>query len=419
VKRVKVVVFLLCIFVGSCNRKTTDDRVYIEPVSDRWIFGLSNDSIPQGVFGKFDKEISKFLDKWQIKGAAFGVMRNDSLLYARGFGYSDVEAGEAMQPYHMMRLASVSKLITGIAVLKLVEEGKLKLSGKVFGRKGYLNDLKYQNYVDKRVEQITVDNLLRHRAGWTSRWGDQMFMPHTVANTLKIDMPPSLDDIILFALGKKLHYKPGAYSSYSNLGYAILGKVIEKVSGMNYENYVREKVLAPIGIHHFYIGGNTLTERRQNEVKYYEQQDALLVRSIYNSKDSVLKSYGGNDIKCLGAAGGWIGNVPELLKLVASVNLDDGYPDMLSKESVETMVDYKQGYSPIGWRRVTAYGWWRTGTLAGTSALIYKGYDGLTWVFITNTSAWNGSRFPWKIYYKVNSELKKISNYPKVNMFEM
>ena len=117
---------------------------------------------------KLDSMVNKFLKRWEIKGAQLAVSRNDSLVYVRGYGWAEQEKQIAMEPSHIMRIASVSKLLTAVGIMKLQEMGKVKLSEHVFGPTGVLNDSAYTNIIkDKRHFDITVEDLLRHRAGFT------------------------------------------------------------------------------------------------------------------------------------------------------------------------------------------------------------------------------------------------------------
>jgi CubicO group peptidase (beta-lactamase class C family) len=112
--------------------------------------------------------------------------------------------------------------------MKLKEEGKLRLSDKVFGPEGILNDPLFDNPKDKRVYGITVEHLLSHEGGWTQRYGDQMFMPTVIADKMGITGPVDTRTIVRWALDKNLQYTPGTGRAYSNLGYSILGLVVEK-----------------------------------------------------------------------------------------------------------------------------------------------------------------------------------------------
>jgi CubicO group peptidase (beta-lactamase class C family) len=304
--------------------------------------------------------------------------------------------------------------------MKLVEEGKLSLNQKVFGPNGILNQHPYNNYLDMRVEDIEVVHLLNHSGGWTNRWGDPMFMPVVIAQGRGQELPVTDCDIISFMLGKRLHFTPGSMSSYSNLGYTILGKVIEEVSGQNYEAYIKTNVLYPLGIFDMRLGASFVEERGFNEVRYYEPDDNDLVDDFSGSGKKVKRSYGGNDIHTLGAAGGWIASATDLLKLMLSI---DGLPtpeDILSTESISSMTNpVAPGFHPLGWRGVNDQIWYRTGTLAGTSALMVRKEDGFAYVILLNSSSWKGPALAGYLRSMMDKNIAQTQIWPERDLFEL
>src|SRR5512137_2636460 len=193
---------------------------------------LINNRSEGGEYFSIEKSIRSFMHRWSITGASVAISKNGKLVYARGFGFADTLTREEVQPYSKFRIASISKLVTAVAIMKLQEEGRLSLEDKVFGPEGILNDSCYCCPKDKRVFDITVAHLLSHEGGWSQRYGDQMFMPQVIASQMRTNLPIDTKTIIRFALGKRLHFTPGTGRSYSNLGYSILGLVIEKKSGL-------------------------------------------------------------------------------------------------------------------------------------------------------------------------------------------
>ncbi len=387
----------------------------IQPIS----YSIRNELSDLDELRELEYGIASLLGKFDIKGASIAVAKDGRLVYARGIGYADSEKFELVEPKHMFRIASISKLITATAIMRMAEEGMLDIEDRVFGRDGILNDSIYLEYADSRVENITIRNLLNHSAGWNRRFGDQMFMPHTIARDLNIETPVDVTDIVRFALNKRLHYNPGARTSYSNLGYAILGEVIAKISGMGYEEYVREAILHPLGIQDMRIGGNLEEERFENEVRYYEQDNAIMVNSFFDIDSIVPKSYGGNDIRTLGAAGGWIASPAELLRLIVAIDGNSRVPDILSAESIELMTNsHLSGGHTIGWTASDGRGnWWRTGTFAGTSALVMRQNNGLTWAVFFNSSTYRGTALSREINREVQTSLNRIGEWPDHDLF--
>lgn len=368
---------------------------------------------------KLDRIIEKFMRTWEIRGASFALMKGNKLLYSKGYGFADQENGTPTDVRHIFRIASVSKLITATGIMKLAEEGRLQLDAPVFGPKGILNDSVFLKIKDPKAEQITVEHLLRHQAGFTTVYGDPMFCPLDIARKMHVSPPVDLNTTIRFVLSRRLHYKPGTYTAYSNVGYGILTRVIEKVSGMDYENYIKQHILKPIGCFDMHLGHNLYEDRLPNEVRYYETSEEL-IPACDGSNSMVPKYYGGNNIEELYGAGGWVASAAELLRFLASIDGDPSVPDILRPETVEHMTTYSGESLPIGWMHVTPKGeWWRTGTLSGTSVLLKKEADGYAWAFITNTGCWKGPRFPSYINGMITKALKTVQKWPEKDLFEL
>ena len=280
------------------------------------------------------------------------------------------------------------------------------------------SDSVYANPRDTRVYNITIAHLLGHQGGWSLRYGDHMFITQSVAKQMNKELPLTTTDYVRFALDRRLHYAPGSGRSYSNLGYAILGLVVEKASGVSYEDYCREKIFEPLGIHDIAMGRNLESERLVNEVRYYEQEDAIAKLSVYGSGEIVPASYGGNDIESLGAAGAWVASSPDLLKLLLAVDGFDNFPDILSVQMIEKMTDMRNGFAPLGWRSSFPNGvWWRTGFFPGTTAMMKRLPDGMAWVVLLNSSAWNGPELTTEINSLMNRILSQDRDWPDYDLF--
>jgi len=342
------------------------------------------------------------------------------LVYARGYGHANAEQEVHTEPYHVYRLASVSKLITATAVMKLYEDGKLDLDEKVFGPEGILNDSRYLNYKDIRVENITIRHLLTHTAGWSRRHGDPMFMPHQVARNTRSSLPVEIESIIQFALTRKLNYRPGSRYSYSNLGYAILGEIIEVRSGMAYEDYVKLAILNPVGIYNMQLGKSFSDQRAEHEVSYYEAYKARKVFSFQDYKELVPRAYGGADIYTLGAAGGWIGSPIEVLKLIAAVDGRTSSPDILEPETISLMTNRgRSGRGMFGWKGSDGYGtWWRTGTLTGNAALVVRQNNDINWIILVNTSTYKRSRIHSVMSRTMFHAVASVKDWPEYDLFD-
>ncbi len=380
---------------------------------------ITNDLSDYEQTRKFDKDIESFIRRWELKGASFALMRNDSLIYAKGYGYADVEGGVKCEANHLFRVASVSKLLTATAIMKLVEDKKLTLSSQVFGEEGILCDTMFLNLRNPNLKRITVEHLLRHTAGFSSPHGDPAFANYNVARYLDRELPLSVDDMVVYATRNRLRYQPGGNFDYSNLGYIILGKIIEKVSGQGYEEYVQKSILHPVGCYDMFVGRSFERNRAPQEVHYYEVKEADEVEAHDGSGVMCMKSSGGNNIALLGSAGGWVSSSVEMLKFVASIDDCPLRKSILSSESIEIMTTTTRQKRAIGWASTSKYGWLRSGSMAGTSALIKKQSDGYTWVFIANSSAWIGPNISKYISSRITRAISRVEEWPERDMFDI
>ncbi len=343
-----------------------------------------------------DRKVRKFLTRWQIKGASLAVTRNDSLLYAKGYGWADEELQVAMEPGHILRMASVSKLITAIGIMKLQDKGLLTIKDKVFGEEGILDDPFFTELTscDRNYAKVTVEHILRHQAGFRR---DPLFSSNDVQAQLRLDHTPTKEDYYSLVLSRRLRWVPGTSQRYSNFGYLLLSEIIEKVSGMPYEQFIKEEVLEPAGCYDMHIGGIYYEDRKPNEVRYYTHEgDGKFMAEYNGSGRMVERCYGGTNLPLLSGAGAWCGSTVELARLVASVDGDPVIEDIISSEGISQMIEYYDSDTfSLGWNDTAPNkGWSRTGTLAGTSALVKRFPDGECWILITNTSTYKGPGFP-------------------------
>lgn len=359
-------------------------RVYLNQV-------LHNDSSQFEELEGLDKKVKAYMKRWEMKGASLVITRNDSLLYAKGFGWADQELGIEMQPSHIMRMASVSKLITAVGIMVLQDRDSLSIKDTVFGPTGILNDSLFTAVIkDRNYKKITVEHLLRHQGGF---YRDPLFSSRDVKHQLQLDNPPVKEDFYRLVLGRRLKFMPGTSQDYSNFGYLLLSEIIEKVSGMPYEEFIRTEVLAPAGCYDMHIGGNYYDDKRENEVRYYTHNgDGKFIEDYTDNGVMVERCYGGNNIPLLSGAGAWCASPAEIARLVAAIDGRPEVQDIISYEAFQQMTEYfdKATYS-LGWNDTAPEkGWSRTGTLSGTCALVRQYPDGECWIMITNTSTYKG-----------------------------
>jgi CubicO group peptidase (beta-lactamase class C family) len=320
------------VVVTSESGKTKEYKILVQP-------GRRN----------LDLMVYSFMTKYSIPGISFAISKGEQIVYKTGLGFSITEEGVRTKPNHLFRLASVSKQFTSLCIMKLMEEGKLSVEDRVFGSGGILE----QEFpaVSERAATVTVRNLLEHTSGWTSN-PDPMF-----TSTFK---GQTLDQRISYVLNSTQGI-PGTSYSYFNMGFGILGKIIEKLSGKNYEVYLKE-VLAQAGVTDVHVGGDR-TQRRTNEVVYYSQ--------------SGTNGYG-NEMEVIAAAGGVIASTEEMLKLLFHIDGRANIPDIILPSTRSLMLTPSAAYNryALGWRMNHTYypgSWYHGGNLAGTATMWVMG----------------------------------------------
>lgn len=415
-----VLIFTVAFFKRSnVGRKTDADT---QTSVTCWSDSLSNELSDCPELFALDADIQRFIDKWSIRGMSVAVTRNDSLLYAKGYGWADKEAGIKMSPRNILRLASASKLVTAVAVMKLVENGKLSLQSKVFGASGILNDSVFTNAInDSRLFDVTIDHLLCHQAGFGLGAGDPMFNTKDIIAARHLSRPPDNRQLAAIVLGRRIAFTPGQGHRYSNFGYMLLSLVIERVSGLDYWDFVSKEVLEPAGCLRFRPATNYYAERNIDEVRYYGPDD-VPVEEFNGSGRLVNRVYGGSNVNGLMGAGGWCASAADMARLVAAIDKYPHVKDIISDASVDSLTVWSEKINCArGWGEIFGDGKWRrTGTLSSTHTLVERFPNGECWVLITNTGVYKGFNFSRYMSELVSRMRSQYSHrMPKRDLFEV
>lgn len=422
-----VITIFSAAFVAGCGSEsksesaTFTEEKYPE-YNTEWYDSLTNAASEFAALKPMDSDVSRFMAKWSLRGMSMAITRNDSLLYARGYGWADEEAGIPMSPTTGVRIASASKLVTAVAIMKMCRDSLLTLDTPVFGTRGILSDSSYINVIrDQRVYEITVDHLLRHTGGFSGRAGDPMFSQLDLIKAHKLDSAPRFDELAHLVIARRLGAEPGKVYNYSNFGYLLLSLIIEKASGQSYWDYVQQHILAPIGAGGFHAAGNYYADRAPDESRYYAP-DNKLVDEFTGSGRQVPRVYGGSDIEGLMGGGGWVASAPGLARLIAAINGCEGIRDILGSGSIAMMTEHDPDIDqPLtrGWNYIDDDGSWvRTGTLYSSHVLIKQFPDGECWTLVTNTGVWIGFRFASHMSHLVDQLRERYNaDLPRRNLF--
>jgi N-acyl-D-amino-acid deacylase len=353
-------------------------------------------------FRSFDQSIQEFMDMHRVPGAAVAITDGSKIVYARGFGYADLSDQTPVHPASLFRIASISKCITAVAILQLVERGKLSLSDKIIPILDCSADIEAAgSEFDPRWRDVTVQHLLEHRGGWDrDKSFDAMFQSTRFAHLLGVPAPANSEDVVRAMLRQRFDFDPGERYAYSNFGYCLLGRAIQKITGQSYEEYVKTNVLRPIGVTTMRIGASRLEGRAADEVRYYQPGQAKSVFQ-YDLGQPTPWPYGGWHLEAMDAHGGWIASAVDLARFAMALDDPDRSP-LLSRQSIQQMHARPDGlaghdkdgkekevYYSLGWNnRVVGPGrvnHWHTGSLNGTATILVRRNDGRNFVMLMNS----------------------------------
>lgn len=386
----------------------------------------------------YDRLVAELMRRWNVPGGAVAVAKDGRLVFARGYGMADVDNGQPVQPHALFRLASISKPITAVAVLRLVEQGKLELDGRVFD---ILTDFPVPDPPDgdPRLKEVTLRQCLSHTGGWDRDASfDPMFRSTTAAETLGVQPPADCLTVIRYTMRQPLDFDPGQQYAYSNYGYCLLGRVIEVVTGRPYAEAVDRLVFQPAGMRRMRLGCSLREACAPDEVCYYHHTPDELANCVFpDVEDRVPWPYGGFYLEAMDSHGGWIGSAIDLLRFVTAVDGSRGEP-LLAPESLAAMtarpappvaVD-KPTYYGLGWN-IRPVGddanWWHGGSLPGTMTLLVRTssrsenrgrLDGLAWAALFNLRPHEREKFREVLDKQLWHAAREVTEWPEHDGFD-
>jgi CubicO group peptidase (beta-lactamase class C family) len=376
--------------------------------ADRHVWRQTGPEAP--TLSAFDDTIKEFMVSRRISAAALAITYHSRLVFARGYTWARADA-QATEPNSLFRIASLSKPITAAAILRLVEDGRLKLGDKVLDILPF-RPPEGQN-VDPKLRKVTILDLLQHLGGWDrDKTFDPMFADKKISKALGVPLPITQADIITYMNRRPLQYEPGTKFAYSNYGYCLLGRVIEQRTAMSYQDYVNKAILRPLGIHGMKIGRSRLKDRAPGEVRYESDHE---------------QPYGGFNFENMDSHGGWLASAPQLVRFASAFDDPCNCP-ILSAASIETMFALPQTISPQQYKAGDPYyacGWlvrdyghgrrntWHTGSLPGSYSFMARWNDGIDCVALFNRRTADIA----KIDGVLRKTVESVSNCPSNNLF--
>jgi CubicO group peptidase (beta-lactamase class C family) len=323
---------------------------------------LSEDEITQAERQAMAEVAIAFMKKYNVPGFSVAIARNGRSMWKQCFGLADRDTREQVSSSSLFRIASVTKPITSVAIFTLIEQGRLNLSDKVFG-KGSIFGTDYGTPPYRQyVGDITLDHLLTHTCGgWQNDVGDPMLRFPEMDQAQLISW--TLDHV-------QLDHRPGEHWAYSNFGYCVLGRVIEKTTHQSYRDYVHKMALLPCGVTDMRIAASTRAQRPPNEVMYYDRD-----RDPY-----------GVNLERADSCGGWIATPSDLVDFLTHVGFS-GAPSLLKRGTIATMMTpcpVHPGYAR-GWFVDKSGDCWHDGGLPGTASTMERTTKSVCWAALANT----------------------------------
>jgi len=395
----RIVSFLfLCSIAASCS---------IVPTARVW--RETGPQVPE--LSVFDVTMRDFMVSRKVSAGALAITYDSRLVFARGYSWKEASSPPT-RPGSLFRIASLSKPVTSSAVLKVVEDAKLGLDEKVFDVLPSV--CPEDERPDPNLKEVTILHLLQHLGGWDRGESfDPMFRDKRISQALDVPLPISHADIITYMNGQPLQHKPGTKYAYSNYGYCLLGRVIERRTAMTYESYVNENVLLPLGITGMKLGRSKREDRAPDEVTYESKSDA---------------AYEAFNLENMDSHGGWLASAPELARFAAALDDPKNCP-ILSGESIEAIfalpetIDpdkYKRGerYYACGWN-VRDYGdgrrnTWHTGSLPGCFTFMARWRNGVNCVVLFNKRGDGFSEIDPLLF----KAAKSVAQWPENDLFD-
>lgn len=366
----------------------------------------------------FDAAMLQVMDRHGVPGAALAIARDGRLVFAKGYGWSDLSKNEAVQPDTRFSLASLSKSFTAVATLKLVEQGKLSLDDSVFDILRHIRPPRGAR-VDPRLRSVTVRHCLNHSGGWDRAVrGDPVNWEPQICRAYKVRPPLSPTQFLSFALTIPLDFKPGTDNKYSNVGFIALGEVIARISGRPYERFVREEVLKPMGV---------------TQAALHPAAGRYFVNEAIRYLAGTLLSLPAMRLPMVDATGGWTASVVDMVRFLTNLDGSRG-KSVLSERTRKLMIEPPQAplkprpngtWFGLGWDSVTLkgeqYGFYKEGSYQGMRTYMKRLPNGTSWALLYNASMEfdpQDMRAVAATISEVRKLVERVGKYPDIDLFK-
>ncbi len=332
--------------------------------------------MPVPELANFDTLMDDFMADNGIEAGLLGIMKDGVIVYQRGFGWKDDANTIPLRHDALMRIASCTKPITAAATQNLIASGALNDGDFVFetGQPGggLLNYSAFPSVADPQLGSITVQHLYTHNGGWDrSITPDLTYREVQIAGDMGIASPPGRINTARWIMGQNLDFTPGSQRQYSNVGFLLLGLIIEQQSGMTHNAYVRQSVFGPMDWMPVaeVVAGRTHVANRDPREPWYDSDK--MVQDVFDPDgDSVREPEGGWDHEARVGQGAYVVSTTALLHLAETYYISD-----------QQNGDVTYG-TPVNGNR--QYRWHNGSMPGGTMSMTVQRADGINYVAIFN-----------------------------------
>jgi N-acyl-D-amino-acid deacylase len=342
------------------------------------------------------------LEQRGIVGAGLAVMVRGRLVHTRGFGWADRDAARPVGPATIFRMFSISKTVTATAILRARDQGLLRLQDSAYVIRSDATTLPGMTE-DPRMLGVRIEHLLWFSSGLLYSYAD-----------------PSLDCWRGGTLGREGHlrcarglplaFDPGSRQEYTNDGALILGRVLERVTGLAYDDYVRREIFEPVGVREIRLQEARLSDRPANETRVYPTDWA----ADFGTRLA---------IEQFDATGSWNSSPSELLRYLRGVTGAQGHPSLLSATSralLETGPPFKApaepGWlGPLGWPARESSGYRLSGIGGGDGGCMLYSHapEGVSYVAAFNTTGQDC----WELERIIGPYIFAVASWPAHDLF--
>lgn len=407
---------------GADTRYSASFAPSLRPVARHWtVTGYT----ASAQLAAFDGAVQTLMGQNGIRAATLAVAWRGRLVAARGYTWAE-PGYPVTQPTTTLRIASVSKPVTTVAIHQLIQEGLLSYHDTM------QSILQLPTPVDPRWNHVTVQQLLAMVGGWDDTLPgtfDPMFYDDAIAQALGVPLPVTKYQIAGFMTTQPLQHNPGTHYAYSNFGFSLLGQILErKRPGQTYTQSVQETIWGRLGVTRPFLASVLQGDRAPGEAEYQSAQTGVVPSVMTADQPLVPVFYGGENVTNMDSHGGWVLAAPDYVKMLAA--FDRGALNPLLDEA--TTAEMFSVPFPVaapgmanGWFVATLpdasgtqwnlYNW--DGWLDSDASVMTRRADGLSLVLLTNQGTLPELGWPQMVAF--NDVANTITDWGTADLFPL